>query len=132
QPLRQTVDGKYPFRAEQKRAPDRKLSDRAASPDRDGVTGLDVVVFGSHVAGRKDIRQEQHLIVGQSVFDFYRADVGKRHPCILGLAAGKTAAQMGIPKNPSRRMAEKLLGHPSIGIRILTQRKQFLLAEKAL
>src|SRR5690349_5988984 len=39
---------------------------------------------------------------------------------------------MGVPENARRRMPEELLGHPCIRIRILAERIQFPLAEKAI
>ena len=71
---------------------DGELPDRPAAPDRDGVARLDVAVLGRHVAGREDVGEEQDLLVGQSVGDLDRADVGERHADVLGLAAGVAAA----------------------------------------
>src|SRR3712207_7871961 len=47
--------------AEQQRAGDGELPDRAAAPDGDGVAGAYVAVLGGHVAGREDVSQEEHL-----------------------------------------------------------------------
>ena len=42
-------------------------ADRAAAPDGHRVAGLDLGVLRGHVAGREDVGEEQHLLVGQAV-----------------------------------------------------------------
>jgi hypothetical protein len=84
------------FSAEQEGAADGKLSDRATSPYRDGVAGLDVAKHRRHVAGRKDIGQKQYLFVSQAVRNFERAEVGEGHPQIFGLTAGIAAEKMRV------------------------------------
>ena len=88
QALRHGVDGDDPPGAQQEGAADRELADRAAAPDGDRVAGLDVAEIRRHVAGREDVRQEQHLLVGQPVRHLDRADIGIGHAQIFGLAAG--------------------------------------------
>ena len=46
---------------QQESALNRKLTDRAASPDRYRFAALDVAKLGRHVAGRKIARPEAHL-----------------------------------------------------------------------
>ena len=66
QALRHRVDGDHALGAEQEGAADRELADRAAAPDGDRVAVLDVAELGRHVAGREDVGEEQHLLVGQA------------------------------------------------------------------
>ena len=96
QSVGESIDGDHPLGAEQEGAPDGKQSDRTAAPDGDRVTGLDVAHLSAHVSGRQDVRQKQHLFVGQAAVDLERPDVGKRHACELGLAAGEPAGQVRI------------------------------------
>jgi hypothetical protein len=42
---------------------DGELSDRPASPHGDDAAGLDVGLLGGHVAGGKDVGQEEDLFV---------------------------------------------------------------------
>ena len=44
---------------------DREQADRPAAPHRDRVARLDVAVLRGHVAGRQNVGEEQHLLVGQ-------------------------------------------------------------------
>ena len=53
QALGETIDRHHTLRAQQERALDGELSHGPASPDRDGVSRLDVAGFGGHVAGGK-------------------------------------------------------------------------------
>ena len=46
---------------------DRELADRAGAPDGDHLAGLDVAHLRAHVAGREDVGEEQHLLVGEAV-----------------------------------------------------------------
>ena len=66
QPVGEAVDGDHPLGAEQEGAGDRELADRAAAPDGDHVARLDVAHLGAHVAGRQDVGEEQHLLVGHA------------------------------------------------------------------
>src|SRR5436190_278693 len=63
QAVREAIDGDHAFGAEQVRALDRELADRPAAPDGDDVSRLDAAGLGGHVARRKDVRQEEHLLV---------------------------------------------------------------------
>src|SRR5688572_12558876 len=78
------VDSDDAFRAQQVGALNRKLSDRPTTPDRNRVAGLNVAILGSHVACRKDVRQEEYLLVVQSLRNLYRADIRERYAHILG------------------------------------------------
>ena len=87
QPLRHRVDGDHPFGTQQEGTPNGKLRHRAAAEDGDGLAAFDVAEFGAHVAGRKDVRQEQDLRVSQPVRNLDWAGIGKRNPEIFGLTS---------------------------------------------
>src|SRR5205085_384705 len=59
QAIRKAIDCDDVFSAEQSRAGDRKLSDRAAPPYSDSIARLDVAHLGAHVAGWKDVGEEE-------------------------------------------------------------------------
>ena len=90
-----------------KRAGDRELADRAAPQTATTSPGLDVAHLRAHVAGRKDVGQEQHLFVGHAVVDLERADVGERHARVLGLAAGEAAEHVRVAEDAARRVAPR-------------------------
>ncbi len=94
QALGNPIDRQHLLRTEQEGASDRKLPHRAAPPNGDRIARLNVAVFSGHVAGRENVREEQDLLIGQSVFDFDRADVGKRHSSIFRLSAGEAAGEV--------------------------------------
>ena len=108
--------------AQQEGALDRKQPDRAAAPDRDRVAGLDVAHLRAHVAGRQDVGEEQHLLVGEAVLDLERPDIGKRHARELGLPAGEAAGEVRIAERPRCRMPQCLLGQGGVRIRVLAER----------
>ena len=58
--------------------------------------GCDVAHLGAHVAGREDVREEQHLLVGQRRRHLERPDVGERHAHVLRLPAGEAADQVRV------------------------------------
>ena len=76
----------------------------------DRVAALDVAEIGRHVAGRKDVGEEQHLLVGQAVRHLDRADIGIGHAQIFRLTAGIAAQQMRVAEQSGGRMAPQLLG----------------------
>ena len=90
EPFRNGVDRDHTLGTEQKRALDGELADGTAAPDRDRLAAFEIAEIGGHVAGRKDVRQEQHLLVAQSRRDLDGADIGVGHAQILGLAAGNS------------------------------------------
>ena len=63
QAFRKPVDGDHPARSEEVSAFDSELADRPAAPDRNGVPGLNRAVLRRHVAGWKNVREEENLIV---------------------------------------------------------------------
>ena len=117
--------------AEQERAANGELPDRAAAPDRDRVARLDVAELGGHVAGRKDVRQEQDLLVGEAVGNLDRADVGIRNPHIFGLPARVAAEDVRIAKQARRRVAPQLFRGLSIGIAAFAAGIEAVAAEEA-
>ena len=93
--------------------------------------GLDVAVLRRHVAGREDVRQEQHLFVRQLRRNLERADVGERHADVLGLAAGVAAHHVRVAEQAGGRESVELLGHPGIRVRVVAGRPQLPVAEEA-
>ena len=79
-------------------AADGKLTHGSAAPDCNHVTSLDIAVFRGHVTRGKDVRKEKCLFVAHAIGHFHGSGVGERHADVLGLPAGVTAEQMGIPE----------------------------------
>src|SRR3954451_8139958 len=117
--------------AEQDRARDRELADRARAEDGDRLAAGDVAELGAHVAGREDVREEQDLLVLDVVLDLDRADVGERDARVLGLAAGVAAGEVRVAEDAARRVAEHLLGHPGVRIRVLADGVELVLTRPA-
>ena len=123
QPLRHAIDRIHLRRAEQQRAADGELAHRSATPHRHHrVARPDVAIFRRHVAGRKNIRQEQHLLVRQIALDHDRPVVGKRHPRILRLPACVAPGHVRIAVKSRWAEPHQLLRHPRIRIRVVAQR----------
>ena len=116
EPLGQAVDGDDLLGAEQDGAADRHLADRAAAPDGDRVGRLDVALDRGLPAGREDIAEEQHLLVGQAVRHLDVRRVGEGHAQILGLAAGIAAGQVRVAEQARRRVAEHLVGEVLLAV----------------
>ena len=57
-PLGHCIDGENTFRAEEVGAPDGKLPDGPAAPNRDSLATLQIAEVGCHVSGGKDVGQE--------------------------------------------------------------------------
>src|SRR6186713_953147 len=57
-PLRHVIDGRNLLGAEQHRAPDTELADRASAPYRHGVVGLNIASDRRLPAGGEDIAEE--------------------------------------------------------------------------
>ena len=124
EPVGKPVDRDDPFGAEQVRARDGELSDRTSTPHRDHVALLDVAHLGAHVAGRKDVREEEHLLVRHAGGHLERTNVGERHARILGLPPGEAAEHVGIAEDTRGRVPHQLLGNPRVGVRVLAEREQ--------
>ncbi len=76
QTFRNAIDSDHLARTQHLRAANCELTDRAAAPDRDHTSVLDVAVFGRHVARRKDVAKEEHLVVFQIALNLQRPDIG--------------------------------------------------------
>ena len=66
--LGDAVDRDHLLRAEQHGAADRHLPDGPGAPDRDRVGRLDVALDRGLPAGREDVAEKQHLLVGKAAF----------------------------------------------------------------
>jgi hypothetical protein len=97
-------------------AADRELAHRAASPHRNGFASFEGEKVGSHIAGRKNIGEEQHLFVAEALRHLDRADIGVGHAKIFRLPAGIAAEQMRIAERSGRRIAPELGGIGMVGI----------------
>ena len=76
------------------------LADGPASPHRDRVSFLDIAVFRGHVPGGKNVREEQHLLVGQAFRNLHGTNIAKRHAYVLRLSARVAAVNMAIAEQP--------------------------------
>ena len=124
EPVGKPVDRDDPLGAEHPGAGDGELSDGSTSPHGHHVARLDVAHLRTHVAGRQDVRQEQHLLVRHALGHLHRSDVRERHAGILRLAAGVAAEHVRVPEQPGGRMPHQLLRHPRIRIGVLAEREQ--------
>src|SRR4051812_7615628 len=111
------------FRAEEDRRADRHLPDRAAAPDRDRVTGLNVGLHCRLPAGREDVGEEQQLLVVDAVGHLDVRRVGERYPQILGLPAGITAGEVRVAKKARRPVAKNLVAQFALPVRPLAYRE---------
>ena len=68
-------------------------------------------VFRGHVAGRKDVGQEQHLLVARASYGHLeRTHVRERHAHVLGLAAGVAAGEVRVAEcSPHVEWPQQLL-----------------------
>ena len=94
------------------RAADGELADRPAAPDRDRVARLDLGLLGGHVAGREDVRQEQHLLVGQAVGHLHGAGVGGRTRRYSACPPAYPPIRWRVAVQPGRGLAHHLAGRP--------------------
>ena len=99
EPVVVLVDRDHLLGAEHHGAGDRELADRARPEDRDRLAAGDVAEVRAHEARRQDVREEQHLLVGQLVLELERADVGVGHARVLRLAAGVAAGEVGVAED---------------------------------
>ena len=105
EPLRHGIDGDDAFCPEQKRALDCELTDRTATPDRDGLTTLQIAEVRGHVAGWEDVGKKQHLFVAEAFGDLDRSNVRIRYAQIFGLSAGEPSQHMRIAEQARWRMS---------------------------
>jgi hypothetical protein len=102
-----------------------------APPNRDCLSAFEVAEIRRHVAGRKDVGQEQDLLVAQSVRDLHRPYIGKRNAQIFGLAAVIAAAEVRIAEQSGRRIAPQLGGLGMVGIAAFATGVKTVLAKEA-
>src|SRR4029453_14825094 len=114
--------------SEQIRALDGKLPDGTAAPDRNRVSRLDLTVCRGHISRREDVREKQHLFVGQTTWAPQGADITKGPADELTRAPSVAAVHMGIAKESRCGEAIELLRHPRIGIRVVDQRQKLFFA----
>ena len=110
EPLGEPIDRNDLLRAEQDGAADRHLADRAGAPDGHGVSRFDVTLDRRLPSGRENVAEEQHLLVLDTVRDLDRRDIGVGNADIFGLAAGITARQVRIAKEPGGGVPEHFVG----------------------
>ena len=127
------VDGDDPLGAEQKGRLDRKQPNRSAAPHRNCISRFDVAIFGSHPPGRKNVRQEQNLIVLNAIGNDDRPDIGKRHAHIFGLSPRIAAGHMAVSEKTGHRMPIRLFRDILIvgRVAVVACRILFLAAVKA-
>ena len=122
EPVRDAVDRDHALGAQQERALDREPSDRAAAPDRDGVAGRDLRLLRGLPAGREDVGEEQHLLVGQTFGHDERVRVGVGDAHVLRLTAGIAAERVRVAVQTAAGVAEQQVRHPRVGVRVVAQR----------
>ena len=132
QPFCDPIDGDHSASTEHPGTFNGELSDGTAAPDGHSIAGFHLTVFCSHIASRKDVREEQHHLVWQPGFDFNRAHISKRDSQVFSLSARIAAEEVREPKQPRRRVSQLLLREFVIGIRDIAQREQLLLAKEAI
>src|SRR5690606_28835040 len=74
-------------------------------------------------AGRQDVAERQHLLVGQAVGNHHRADIGIGHAHIFGLAAGIATGEMAVAEQAGRGVAEHLRRDILVAIGALAYRE---------
>ncbi len=107
---------------------------RAGAEDGDARPLADGRIDGRHVAGRQDVRQEEHLLVAQPrVGDDERAYVALRNSDELGLAPRYATVEMAVSEQ-CRPWFRVLLVHDGATTRIgrLAGREKFEIAVEAL
>ena len=88
-------------------------------------------MLGRHIARRKDVGQEEDLLVGEPLRDLERPDVGEWHANELRLAPRVAAVEVGVAEQPGARESIEGLGHLGIRVRIVAERRQALAAGPA-
>src|SRR5207248_7785286 len=132
EPLGEPIDRNDLLRAEQDGAADRHLADRAGAPDGHGVSRFDVTLDRRLPSGRENVAEEQYLLVLDTVRDLDRRDIGVGNADIFGLAAGITARQVRIAKEPGGGVPEHFVGEVLVAVGALADREIAALALVAL
>src|SRR5690606_28434856 len=123
QPLGHVVDAHHLPGAHHHRAADGELAHRPRAPDRHRVGGLDVTLRRGLPAGRQDVAEEQHLLVGHAIGNHHRADVGVGHAHVLGLTARVAAGEVGVAVEPGSGVAEQFVGDVLVAVAALAHRE---------
>ena len=105
QTVGQHVDADDLARAEDARELERHQADRAAADHGDRLARLQVGPAQAGVGRGNDVRQEQHLLVAETVRHLARAVVRERHARVLGLATRVAAVQIGVAEQVRRPFA---------------------------
>src|SRR5215204_1009866 len=132
EPLRNGIDCDDPFGPQQKSALDCKLSDWAAAPDRDCLTAFEIAELRAHVTGRKNVGEEEHLLVVKALRHLQRPYVGVWHSQIFRLTARVAAEQMRISEQAGWRVTPELGCLLMVRIRSFAAREISALAKEAL
>ena len=93
EPDRVAVDADDERRAHQLGAGRRAQPDRTLGEDDDRVADLDAARFGAAEAGRRDVGEEDDLLVGHAVRDRREVGLGRRDEEVLGLRAVDRVAE---------------------------------------
>jgi hypothetical protein len=131
QTLAEAIDRDDASRALHPRAANREQADRTAAPNRDRVARLDVAVLRRHPAGRKNVGEEEDLLVRKVVGDFQRRDVGERDAHVLRLAARVAAVHVRVAEESRAGVTHQRLDHPGVRIGVVAKRPLSVLAEPA-
>src|SRR4051812_20313654 len=121
--VRIAVDGDHLPRALHERAADRELAHRSGAPDRHRVGRLDLALRRRLPAGRENIAEEQHLLVGQAVGNLHWRDVGVGHAHELRLAAGIAAGEVAVAEEAGGSVSEHLIGERLVAVGALAYRE---------
>ena len=114
--LRDRVDRDDPACAKKQCAADRKLSDRPAAPDRDGLAVPDVAEVRGHVAWRNDVGQEQDLLVREPVLDLDWSHISIGHAQVFRSTSWIASQDMRIAEETRGGVAPKLFRRFAISI----------------
>ena len=93
--------------------------------------GLDLGILGRHVAGGKDVGEEEDFFVGQIAFDLQRTDVGEGHAHVLRLAAGVAAHHVRVAEETGAGISVGGFHQVRVGIGVVAGGPELLLAEEA-
>ena len=132
EPVVEPVDDDDPLGAHEHRLARGHLPDAAGAPHRDDVTGLHLRLVRPGPAGRRRVGGEQRPLVGDAVGDREGPLVGVGHPDVGGVAARPAAQRVGVPVAAADGLAPQRLGDPRVGVAVVAQRPQLLLAVPAL
>src|SRR5579862_6229032 len=126
------VDGDDARGAKHEGTGDGELADRAASPDSNDIAFLNLRILRGHVAGGKDVGEEEHFFVGEVALNLQRADVGEGHADILGLTSGVPAHHVRVSEEPGAGVAVGRLHEVSVWVGVVARGPDPLAAELAI